>query len=129
MSVTIDSSSAVKALKKIGENYKVAERKAVTKAAEFVAETLEKNTPVYDGKKSGTKGSYMFKRAKDNVVRSKTKNGRAEVGYSDDVAWRMHFVEFGTINQRPQGFVQRTQNEVEKQVIKIMTNVIKKELF
>lgn len=130
MGVTVDSSSAIQALKKLGRKYQPAERKAVEQASIFVAKKLENNTPVFDGKKSqGKKGSYMLKKAKDEVVRSKTKKGSSEIGYSDDVAWRMHFVEFGTINQRPQGFVLRTQREVEQEVIKIMTNVLSEELM
>lgn len=122
MSVTVDSSSAIKALKKLGSNYKKAEKKAVSDASLFVQSKLESNTPVYKDSRNG-------KHAKDEVVKSTTKDGYAEIGYSNEVSWRMHFIEFGTINQRPQGFVQRTQREIEKEVVKIMTNAIKKELI
>lgn len=130
MSVTIDSSSAIKALKKLGANYKKAENKAINEASDFVKKELVKNTPRYNGlKNTGKRGSYMLEHAEDHIVNSKAKNGKSEVGFDNDVAWRAHFIEFGTINQRPQAFVQRTQKDVQKQVIGIMTNVLRKELM
>lgn len=130
MSVTIDSSSAVQALKRLGANYKKAEAKAINEASDFVKKELVKNTPRYTGlKNTGKRGKYMLEHAEDHIVNSKAKNGKSEVGFDDDVAWRVHFIEFGTINQRPQAFVQRTQRDVQIQVIEIMTNVLRKELM
>ncbi|EPI2235535.1 HK97-gp10 family putative phage morphogenesis protein [Enterococcus hirae] len=40
----------------------------------------------------------------------------------------MHFIEFGTIKQRPKGFVQKTQKQIEKQVTQIIADEVKRRL-
>lgn len=46
---------------------------------------------------------------KDHVVYSKPTVNKpvSEVGFDKQVAWRAHFVEFGTIKQPPQAFIQK----------------------
>ncbi|MDT2526029.1 HK97-gp10 family putative phage morphogenesis protein, partial [Enterococcus raffinosus] len=51
-----------------------------------------------------------------------------DVGYDDEVAWRIHFVEFGSIKQPPQGIVQKTQRQIENQVTEIIANELKRRL-
>lgn len=123
----IDTKDAQIALKAaVQKGLEKAENNGIKKASEYVAQKLESNTPYWDGKKyNGKRGSYMQKHAKNFVVYSKPKNGEAFVGYTDDVAWRMHFVEFGTEKQLPQGTLQKTQSEVEDEVIKIMEDAVK----
>ena len=70
----------------------------------------------------------MLEHAKDHVVIGPVNQGTIEVGYDEDVAWRMHFIEFGTINQPPQGIVQKTQKQIENQVTEIIANELKRRL-
>lgn len=121
MAIFADSSSATIALKKIKGNYNKAEKYAVEQAGQLIAERLAQNTPVWQGK-------GPTEHARDHVVVSKFKDGGTEVGYDKTVSWYIHFVEFGTFKQKPQGFVQKTQNEVEQEVIELMENVIREAL-
>lgn len=111
----VDTSEVANGLKKIQKSIRKAEKEALTEAANHVANKLEQNTPK---SKDGTD------HAKDHVVQSTVKDGMAEVGFDKEVAWRMHFVEFGTIKQRPQGFVQKTQTQVEQEVVEIITKAL-----
>lgn len=111
----IDSSDVTKGLKKVQQSIRKAEKEALKEAANHVANELEKNTPK---SKEGTD------HAKNHVVKSGVKDGMAEVGFDKDVAWRIHFIEFGTIKQRPQGFVQKTQTQVEQEVVEIITKAL-----
>ena len=129
MSVTVDSSEVIKAFKVLKANVKRVENPALRKAGEYAQDKLQANTPYYTGKKSsGKRGSYMKEHAKDHVVTSNVKEGLIEVGYDKEVAWRMHFIEFGTIKQQPQGFVQKTQKQIESQVTDIIANELKRRL-
>lgn len=129
MSVEIDSSEVFKALRELKTSVKRVENPALRKAASFTKTKLEQNTPRWDGKKSnGKRGSYMQEHAKDHVVIGPVKDGNIEVGYDDDVSWRMHFIEFGTIKQKPQGIVQKTQKQIENQVTEIIANELKRRL-
>lgn len=111
----VDTSEVDKGLKKIQKSIRKAEKEAITEATKVVAKQLEKNTPKSkDGKDH----------AKNHVIQSGVKDGMAEVGFDKEVGWRMHFVEFGTIKQRPQGFVQKTQSQVEQEVIEIITKAL-----
>lgn len=129
MPTFMDTSEAQIALKKIQKQLNKAEKRAVEEARDLIASKLKANTPVWDGKKyNGSRGNYMQEHAKDHVTYSKVKDGSAEVGYDDDVAWRVHFLEFGTVKQLPQGFVQKTQIQIEQEVIELMEKVIREAL-
>lgn len=127
--VFADSSEAQIALKKVQKQLNKAEKRAVEEARDLIVSKLKANTPVWDGKKyNGKRGNYMQKHAKDHVTYSKVKEGSAEVGFDDDVAWRVHFIEFGTVRQLPKGFVQKTQIQIEQEVIELMENILKEAL-
>ncbi|MGL9912621.1 HK97-gp10 family putative phage morphogenesis protein [Enterococcus sp. DIV0213h] len=111
----IDSSEVTNGIKKVQKTIRKAEKEAITEATKLVANQLEKNTPK---SKEGTD------HAKNHVVKSGVKDGMAEVGFDKEVAWRIHFIEFGTIKQRPQGFVQKTQTQVEQEVVEIITKAL-----
>lgn len=129
MSVEVDATEVYKALREVKANVQRVESPALRKAGEYAQEKLRQNTPYWDGTKSnGKRGSYMQEHAKDHVVTSSVKNGLIEVGYDKDVSWRMHFIEFGTIKQRPKGFVQKTQKQIEKQVTQIIADEVKRRL-
>lgn len=129
MSVEVDATEVYKALRELKTSIKRAENPALRKAASFAKTKLEQNTPRWDGKKSnGKRGSYMQEHAKDHVVIGPVSNGNVDVGYDDEVAWRIHFVEFGSIKQPPQGIVQKTQRQIEDQVTEIIANELKRRL-
>ena len=111
----VDTSEVANGLKKIQKSIRKAEKTAITEAANHVANQLEKNTPK---SKDGTD------HAKDHVIQSTVKDGMAEVGFDKEVAWRMGFVEWGTIKQPPQGFVQKTQTQVEQEVVEIIAKAL-----
>ncbi len=129
MSVSVDITPVQQAVKQLGDKFSRVENKAVNEAAGVVANRLEMNTPVWEGVKSaGSKGDYMLEHAKDHIVQSKAKDGYAEVGFDKEVGWRIHFVEFGTINQRPNSFVEMTQEQVNDEVIEIIARNVKEAL-
>lgn len=129
MSVEVDTSEVFKAFRQLETNIKRVENPALRKAASYAQDKLKQNTPHWNGKKSnGKRGSYMQEHAKNHVVIGPVKDGNIDVGYDNDVAWRMHFIEFGTINQPPQGIVQKTQKQIENQVTEIIANELKRRL-
>lgn len=82
-------------------------------AAKAVAERLKQNTPV----SRDNAGKHM----KDDIKISRVdQNGEIMVGFGKETYWRAHFVEMGTIKQRPQGFIQRTEEEMRNEVFDIM---------
>lgn len=128
----VDFSSAYKAIGKTKKEFEKAGIESVTSAGEFASKELEKRTPYWEGKKytRGKMRSYDKKHARDNVVFSKPtkRNPLTEVGFNDDVAWRMYFVEYGTIKQKPQPFMQQTMRDIENQVATIIQNEMRRRL-
>lgn len=116
-----DFSQVFKEINKLGKNLEKAVVDAVNEGAEFAAAELAKDTPVDQSK-------YQDEvKAKDHVTYSKATraNLNAEVGYDKEVAWRMHFVEYGTIKQKPQGFVARTMKDIEAKLQKIIMDKLR----
>lgn len=109
----VDFSSAYKAIGKTEKELEKAMIKSVEAAGEYASKQLKTKTPIdYDTK------THM----KDHVVYSKptAKKPVSEVGFDKKVAWRAHFVEFGTIKQDPQAFIQKTLNDIESKVADII---------
>ena len=109
----VDFSSAYKAIGKTEKQFEKAAVKAVEVAGEYASKQLKTKTPVdYDTK------THM----KDHVVYSKPTVNKpvSEVGFDKQVAWRAHFVEFGTIKQPPQDFIQKTMKDIESKVADII---------
>lgn len=118
--MSVNSSSNIN-LNAIKQNLEKIERRALEKAGEAVAERLRTNTPDI----SDANGKH----AKNSVVVSKAdQNNEVKVGYVKDVAWRIHFVEIGTIRQKPQAFIQRTEREMQQQVMNIIQDEVKRGL-
>lgn len=124
MGVKVDTKGIELNLKRMAAKEKKVRNKGLKKAAQFVAERLEENTP-YDPK---TKHKHL----KDDVVISGVNAmGEIKVGYGKETAWRAKFVEFGTMGGqriKPQGFMQRTEEESREEVMKIMVDEFKKGL-
>lgn len=109
----VDFSSAYKAIGKTKKQFKTAAAKSVEAGGAYAARYLRVKTPVdYDTK------THM----RDHIVFSRptTNNPISEVGFDKQVAWRAHFVEFGTIKQRPQPFIETTMKDIENKVANII---------
>ncbi|MCH4984219.1 HK97-gp10 family putative phage morphogenesis protein [Macrococcoides goetzii] len=115
-------------IEKLGLNVKKVTNTALKNAGEIVRKELEKITP-YDLKDDD--GIHM----KDHVVMSNAKTdaehgGRyVTIGYPKGIKHRVHFAEFGTINQSPQAFIsktiQSTKSKVKQEIIKELKGAIK----
>ena len=116
-------------IEKLGGNVQRESRKAIKESTILVRDELEKNTP----KQAVPHSAH----AKDHVVVSgirkdkETEQEYMSVGFpgrNPDIKWRIHFVEFGTIRQRPQLFMTRTINDTSKEVQEIIRRTLKKGL-
>jgi HK97 gp10 family phage protein len=119
----VDFGDVFKKLNAIEKNFDKIAVDAINEAALVAAEELKNKTPEWYGKGGSN-------HAKDHITTTKaTKNNlNAEVGYDKEVAWRMHFVEFGTINQRPQGFVQKTIEDMQDEIQEIIIRKLQEAL-
>lgn len=114
----VDFSSAYKAIGKTEKQFKQAAVKAVEAGGEYASKQLKTKTPI----------DYSTKtHMKDHIVYSKPTVNKpvSEVGFDKQVAWRAHFVEFGTIKQPPQAFIQKTMRDIESKV----ANIIQSEMI
>lgn len=116
----VDFKGVYKELAKLDNNLNKAVSEAISEATVVAAKQLQKNAP----NPSQRKGEHI----KNKVVYTKPKNNETQVGFHKDVAWRVHFLEFGTIKMRPKPFVNRTMKEVENEVAKIIQNAILRRL-
>lgn len=105
---------------------------ALLKAAEVLAEELEANTPKQTARDGQIDRSTRAGHAhlQNNVVFSLDEYEEAKVliGYTEDVAWRAHFPELGTIKQKPQGFMERTTNSSMNKAVKVLERELRKGL-
>lgn len=112
-SSSFDGESIMKALAK-------AEKEALEEVAKDVAEKLRSNVP---------KSLADSKHLKNNVVIGKADQyGDVKVGFSKEVSWRVHFVEFGTIYQKPQNFIENTEREIRDTVMQKVQEEITRRL-
>lgn len=117
----VDFSSVYKAIGKTEKQFETAAVKAVEVAGEYASKQLKTKTPIdYDTK------THM----RDHVVYSKPTVNKpvSEVGFDKEVSWRVHFVEFGTIKQPPQAFIQKTLKDIEGKVADIIQNEMMRRL-
>lgn len=117
----VDFSSVYKALGKTEKELEKAAVKAVEVAGEYASKQLKTKTPIdYDTK------THM----RDHIVYSKptVNKPESEVGFDKQVAWRAHFVEFGTIKQDPQPFIETTMKDIENKVADIIQSEMMRRL-
>ncbi len=120
MGVTINTDSIDIALKQLAGKQKKIRNKALKVASEAFAKKLKENTPYYNDDTV-----HM----RDDIKISKIDaNGEIFIGYGKETAWRVHFVEIGTIKQKPQVFMQRTEREMKNTIKNIIEKEIKKGL-
>lgn len=117
----VDFKDAYNAIGKTTKQLEKSHLEAVNLAGEYAAKELKKRTPVAD---------ITSDHAKNHIVYSKATTNKpvSEVGFDKEVAWRVHFVEYGTIKQRPQPFMQQTMKDIETQVGTIIKNEMARRL-
>ncbi|AMW98451.1 HK97-gp10 family putative phage morphogenesis protein [Rummeliibacillus stabekisii] len=138
----IDMRSVEAGLRKLAGQNKRVLNKAVRKASEVVVKSLEENTPL--AREKSRDGSWKAQRQyenanslkrtkyshlRDDIVTSNVnQEGRMQVGFSKDTYWRAHFPEMGTINQKPQGFMEKTTHESQDEFFNELSKELKKGL-
>nr|DAH82278.1 MAG TPA: type I neck protein [Caudoviricetes sp.] len=124
----VDFSEAYKALNKVGKNADSIVAKAINKSAEIGEQELTKRTPYWKGKKySSADQSYKKEHMQKHTTKSKATKGKHEalIGFDEEVSWRVHFTELGTIKQKPQRFIEKTMKDIEKEVESIILQAMK----
>lgn len=96
--------------------------RALKTAAKAVAEKLKENTPIDPNDNNET---HM---KNDIAISGVNQYGEIKVGYGKETYWRAHFVELGTIKQRPQHFIERTEEEARDEFLKIVQEELRKGL-
>ncbi|MCU7557257.1 HK97-gp10 family putative phage morphogenesis protein [Macrococcus capreoli] len=109
-------------LEAVGVNIKRAKKNALKRAGEVVEKQLEKNTPRSDKHDIHMKEHVV----KSNVrIDGETGGEYIAIGYPKGIKHRVHVVEFGTINQSPQGFMSKTMQETKSEVRKVIMDELK----
>lgn len=109
----VDFSSAYKAIGKTEKELEKSMLKAVEFAGEYASKQLKTRTPIDYNTKTHMRGHVVYSKPT-------AKKPVSEVGFDKEVSWRVHFVEFGTIKQPPQGFIQKTLKDIESKVADII---------
>lgn len=138
MSFSIDD-NITSELQKLGNKAKRISNKAVRESAPIFAEELKAQTPYENvsdrswkaqrqmDKKTGKKTT--FKHMKDDIqVSGVDQYGHVNVGFGEDTYWRVHFIELGTVNQKPNPFIERTVEETKDDYLNKMSSIIRSEL-
>nr|DAM42406.1 MAG TPA: type I neck protein [Caudoviricetes sp.] len=117
----VDFKSAYKYLNNVDKRIVEAQLKSTELATDYAAKHLKSKTPVSD---------INSDHAKEHIVYSKPNKGNpmSEVGFDKEVAWRVHFVEYGTIKHDPQPFMQQTMKDIENKVTSIIQNEMRRRL-
>ncbi|MEZ0117817.1 UNVERIFIED_ORG: HK97 gp10 family phage protein [Heyndrickxia coagulans] len=122
MGLDIDTTGIDKALKDMGKREKRARNTALKKAGEALADRLRQNTPIDNDDKNKM-------HLKDDIIVSNVdKYGEIKVGFGHETYWRAHFVELGTIKQRPQHFIEQTEQEMQDKIMEIIQKELMKGL-
>lgn len=138
MSFSIDD-NITSELQKLGNKAKRISNKAVRESAPIFAEELKAQTPYENvsdrswkaqrqmDKKTGKKSE--FKHMRDDIQLSGIDQyGHVNVGFGEDTYWRVHFIELGTVNQKPNPFIERTVEETKDDYLNKMSSIIRSEL-
>lgn len=102
--------------------FKTNQNKILRAGAQSLVPILARATPVSDRKKH----------AKDHVAISNVKTDRTssekyvDVGYTKGYAHRIHAAEFGTMYQRPQLWITKTEKSSRQLVYKAMLSAMKR---
>ncbi|WEG14153.1 head-tail adaptor protein [Pullulanibacillus sp. KACC 23026] len=140
MSVDIDMDGLDRQFLEIAARTRSGGKKAAKVVAEsVVAPKLKENTPYEERsdrkwaaqrvRERVTGVSKEFNHMKDDIeVSGPNELGQYTVHYGEDTAWRSHFVNDGTIYQKPQHFAEKTEVETRSEARAIMQGIIDEEL-
>lgn len=117
----VDFREAYKVIGKTEKQLRKNQMEALKYAGDYASRYLKVKTPV---------DRETRVNMKDHVVYSTPTQNKpyTEVGFDKEVAWRVHFVEFGTIKQRPQPFIQTTMEDIEDKVASIIQSYMSRGL-
>src|SRR5699024_1042539 len=104
---------------------KTVEKTAREAGAQVIKRELERNTPKSDEGGDHLKDTIGISGARTD---KETGDKYTAVGWGKDNAWRVHFPEFGTIYQSPQGFVTKSVNNAKDEVERAMISQVKRAL-
>ena len=125
MSYKITDQTGV-AFDEMSKRYNKSVRNTLLAGVEVFEEALIRNTP---------KSVSGKRHAKDNIAISnlRTDRGTQEkymaVGYKRGVSHRVHATEFGTMYQRPQGFITKTYNTSKESAWNAMLRSARRQLL
>lgn len=114
------------AFDEMSRKYNASVRKTLLAGAKVFEQSLIRNTP---------KSAFNRRRhAKENIAVSNVRTDRSShekymvVGYRRGVSHRIHATEFGTMYQRPQGFITRTYNQSKQSAWNAMLESARRQL-
>lgn len=122
MGATIEKNDVEKGLLRKQLEFNANQNKVLRAGAQSLVPILTRATPVSDRKKH----------AKDHVAISNVKTDRnsyekyVDVGYTKGYSHRIHATEFGTMYQRPQLWITKTEKGSRQLVYKAMLSAMKK---
>jgi len=94
--------------------------KALKEGSKVIAKGLKEEAPL---------SSLNKDHIKDNVKVSKIQDdGTVLIGFDKKVNWRVHFTELGTIHQRPNNFMERTETSYKNEVMEVIQKELKRGL-
>jgi HK97 gp10 family phage protein len=120
MSVDIKNSIDKNILEMVKGQKKVIDD-AIKEGAKLIKRGLEEEAP---------KNTFINEEhIRDNVKISKIDDdGTITIGFNKNVSWRVHFTELGTIHQRPNNFIERTEKSLQNEVMDLIQRELKKGL-
>lgn len=90
-------------------------RKATRDGAKFFRDKLKTNTPVSNEDHSGM--TPLAEHTKMGNLKTTSGDYSIDVGYDTDKGWIAHFPNSGTSKQRPQHFIEKSQEQSKAEVL------------
>lgn len=126
--------------KLVGESSQLVE--AIEQSADFLKDKFKENAPdsfkIKQYEKKIVKKSHLLKTARGKIYKGSIKTakpkvrtneeGRVGIWFPEFPGWRLHFVRYGTIRQKPNDFIKKTLDQYENEVFKIIQEEMKKRL-
>ncbi|WP_157454709.1 HK97-gp10 family putative phage morphogenesis protein [Carnobacterium maltaromaticum] len=119
--MTTGLSECLRNLTKLQVNAPRYARKAVEEGAEYFAEVLRAETPSDEGELKEDVHVSGFKGANQGLIEK-------DIGYGKSTGYRAKFPDSGTINQRPQNFIEDSQKTATPRIQEIYVENLKKGL-
>lgn len=106
----------IAALEKLDKTEETKARKATRDGADVFERKLKANTPVAkSGDHSGM--TPLAEHTKKGNLRTASGEYEVDVGYDKEKGWIAHFPNAGIAKQRPQHFIEKSQEDAKTQVL------------